>query len=88
MFSGECVFIDHASGYVIIKHQLDINATETVKSKTTLEREAQSQVVVITGYHTDNGIFNASDFTEDLLKKQQKIRFSSAGALHQNGAAE
>ena len=31
MFSWGCVFIDHASGYVIINHQVAINATETVK---------------------------------------------------------
>ena len=43
MFSGGCVFIDHASGYVSIKHQVAINATETVKAKLTFEREAQSQ---------------------------------------------
>ena len=40
------------------------------------------------GYHTDNGILNASEFMEDMLKKQKKIRFSGAGASHQNGAAE
>ena len=39
-------------------------------------------------YHSDNGIFNASYFMEELLKKQQKIRFSGSGASHQNGAAE
>ena len=33
MFSGGCVFIDHANGYVSIKHQVAINATETVKAK-------------------------------------------------------
>ena len=88
MFSGGCVFIDHASGYARIKHKLAINATETVKAKLTFEREAQSQGVVIKGYHTDNGIFNASEFMEELLKKQQKIRFSGAGASHQNGSAE
>ena len=87
MFSGVCVFIDHPSGYVSIKHQLAINATETVKEKLTLDREAQSQGVVIKGYHTDIGIFNYSEFMEYLLKKQQKIRFSGAGASHQNGAA-
>ena len=43
MFSGGCVFIDHASGYVSIKHQVDINSTETVKAKLTFERESQSQ---------------------------------------------
>ena len=88
MFSGGCVFLDHASGYVSINHQVAINATETVKAKLTFEREAQSQGVVIKGYHTDNGIFNSSEFMEELLKKQQKIRFSGAGASHQNGAAE
>ena len=38
MFSGGCVFIDHVSGYVRIKHQVAINATETVKKKLTFER--------------------------------------------------
>ena len=39
-------------------------------------------------YYTDNGIFYASEFMEELLKKQKKIRFSGAGVSHQNGAAE
>ena len=69
MFSGGCVFIDHFSGYVRIKHLVAINATDTVEAKITVEREAQSQGVVIKGYHTDNGIFNYSEFMEDLLKK-------------------
>ena len=62
MYLGGYVFIEYASGYVIINHQVAINATETVKAKLTFEREAQSQGVVIKGYHTDNGIFNSSDF--------------------------
>ena len=87
MLSGGCVFIDHVSGYIRIKHQLAINATETVNAKLTFVREYQSQGVVINGYHTDNGIFNFSEFMEKLMKKQQKIRFSGAGASHQKGAA-
>ena len=35
MFSGGCVFIDHASDYVSIKNQVAINATETFKTKQT-----------------------------------------------------
>ena len=65
-----------------------INATETVKAKLTFEREAQSRGAVIKGYHIDNGIFNALYFMEKLLKKQQKIMFSEAGASHQNGRVE
>ena len=87
MFSGGCVFIDHDSGYMRIEQRVAINATETVKAKLTFDRDAKSQGVVIKGYHTDNGIFNASYFTEDMLK-QQNIRFSGAGASHQNVVAE
>ena len=43
---------------------------------------------MIKGYHTDNGILNSSDFMEELLKKQQNIRFNGAGASHINGEAE
>ena len=59
MFSGGCVFIEYASGYVSIKHQVAINSTETFKAKITFEREVQSQGVMIKGYHTDIRIFNS-----------------------------
>ena len=60
IFYVGCIFVDHASGYMIIKHQVTINATETVKDKLTFDRENKSQVFMIKGYHTDNGVFNAS----------------------------
>ena len=44
--------------------------------------------MAIKGYDTDNGIFIASEFMEDLLKNQKKIKFSGAGASHQNMEAE
>ena len=68
-----------------IKHQVAINATETVKAKLTFEREDKSQGVMINVYHTDNERLNTSKFMEEMLKKQQKLRFSGAGASHQNG---
>ena len=74
MFSGGCVFIDLASGYVIINHQLAINATEIIKKKHNFEREDKSQGVIINLYYTDNGIFNTPKFVEEMMKKQQKIR--------------
>ena len=43
---------------------------------------------MINVHHTENEILNTSKFMEELLKKQQKLRFSGAGAPHQNGAAE
>ena len=74
----------HANEYLSMKHQVAINATKTVKAKLTFEREDKSQGVMINKYHTD--ISNTSKFMEELLKKQQKLRFSAAGVSHQNGA--
>ena len=88
MYSGGCVLIDHASVYMRIKHQVDINVTRTVKAKLTFDRKDKILGIMINVYHTDNGIFNTSKFMEELLKKQQKIRFSGASASHQNGVAE
>ena len=65
-----------------IKNQVDRNAAKTFNSKLTLDRWAQSQVVVITGYHTYNVVFNASYFMEELLKNQKNIRFSANVAPH------
>ena len=67
-----------------INHQVAINVTETVKEKINFERESQIQGVAIKGYHTNNGILNASEFMEDLLKNHQNTRFSGASASHQN----
>ena len=52
-----------------IKHQVAINATETVKEKLTFDREDKSQGVIINVYHTD--IFNTSKCMKKLLKKQK-----------------
>ena len=67
-----------------IKNQVAIHVTENVKAKLTFEREDKIQEVMIKVYHTDT--FNTSKFMDKLLKKQQKLRFSAAGASHQNGA--
>ena len=48
----------HASDYMRIKHQVDINATETVKAKLTFERENKSQGVMINKYHTETFLAN------------------------------
>ena len=66
---------------------MDINTTKTEKAKLTFNSEAQSQLVVIKRYHNVNEIFNASEFMEDIFKKQQNIIFSGDGDSHQNEAA-
>ena len=64
-----------------IKHQFAISATEAFTAKITFQGKDKSQGLMINKYHTD--IFNTSKFTGKLLKK---LRFSAAGASHQNGA--
>ena len=54
---------------MIIKHQVAINATETFKGKLSFDKDDQIQGVVIKGYHAHNGVFGASYFMEELLKK-------------------
>ena len=88
MFSGGCVSFDHASGFMSIKQQVAMNATEYTKAKITIEREDQSQILFIKEFYTGNGVFNASDFMGELLKNQKNIRFGGAGASYQNGASD
>ena len=62
IFLGVCAFVDHASCFMIINNQLDINSTEIVKEKLTFDRESQSNLVVMKGNQNYNGLFNASEF--------------------------
>ena len=43
---------------------------------------------MVKGKRTDNGVFNPSEFIEDLLKKQINIRFSRTDASHKNWSSE
>ena len=52
ILSGECVFFDHVSGFISIKHQGNINFTKTVKDKLTFDREDKRKVVMNKIYHT------------------------------------
>ena len=62
MFLGVCVFVDHASCFMIINNKVYINATETVKEKLIFERESQSNLVVMKVNQNYNVVLNASEF--------------------------
>ena len=61
MFHGGCIFVDHASGYIQVRHQITFSAGETVKAKLLYERDAANYGVRIKAYHTDNGVFTSKD---------------------------
>lgn len=88
MFKGGVIYVDHATGFVDVRHLISLNAAETIKSKLHYEKEAYHDGVMVQAYHTDNGVFTSREFLEELIKTEQKIRFSGSGAAHQNGVAE
>ena len=49
MFSVGCICVYHSSGYVIIKCQVSLNATESVKSKLAVYSESHNQRVLEKG---------------------------------------
>jgi hypothetical protein len=87
-FGGGTLFIDAASNYVFVSHQVGATAHETIQSKIKFEREALTAGVVIQNYHTDNGVFTSKEFMRELAEKGQGITLSGVSAQFQNGAAE
>ena len=87
-FVGGAIFVDHASGFIKVMHQVSLDAVETIKAKLFYEKEAWHDGVKIQAYHTDNGVFTSKAFMEELIRTNQRVRFSGSGAAHQNGVAE
>ena len=88
MYKGGVIFKDHASGHVYVEPVVNFTAGEAVRAKKAYEREMSSHGITIINYHTDNGVFTAAEFQDELLKLEQGITFSGVGAHHQNAVAE
>lgn len=71
-------------------HQLQksLAASDTIRRKLALEREAADVNLRIKNIHTDNRVFNSAKFSAHCKHLKQKIGFSAVGAHHQNGVAE
>jgi hypothetical protein len=87
-YCGGAIFVDHATGFISVQHQQTFGAADTIKAKLQFERAAYDDGVIIQDYHTDNGVFTAQEFLNELVTKGQRIRFAGSGAAHQNGVAE
>jgi len=85
---GGTLFYDCATGYVQCEHQTSLNSLQTLLAKSKFEQEAALHGVVVSGYHTDNGIFTSRAFIDEIQKAKQRITFCGVSAHHQNGAAE
>ncbi|MGH7974178.1 MAG: hypothetical protein ACREBR_01535, partial [bacterium] len=88
MICGGTIFCDHASHLIDVRHQLTFGATDTIRSKRMFERMALSNGVLPKTYHSDNGVFTATQFRQHLEEFNQGLSLSGVGAHHQNGVAE
>ena len=87
-YNGGTIFVDHATGYVHLTHQVSLRAGETIKSKANFERFAMQHGIQIKRYRADNHPFKSAEFQKSLDLTRQSITFSGVGAKHQNGIAE
>ena len=88
MYTGGCIFVDHATGDVHVEHLLNFTTTETLQAKDRYEKHMADMGVMVQAYQADNGIFAARDFINNIASSLQNIKFSGVGAHHQNGVAE
>ena len=72
-FKGGVIFVDHGSGHVYIEPVVNFTAGEAIRAKHEFEREMASMGVTVINYHTDNGVFTASAFQDELAKMEQGL---------------
>ena len=88
MYSGGTIFIDHASGYIIVHHQVSLGGSDTVRSKELYEIKAAEHGIQVKSYRGDNGVYKCTAFKDDVTKRKQTLTLSGVGAHGQNGVAE
>ena len=87
-YTGGTIFVDHASSFVFLKHQISLKVGETLRAKHAFEALCREHGVKIKTYRADNVPFGTELFRNDLASQDQTITFSGVGAHHQNGVAE
>ena len=89
MYSGGCLFVDHASGFVHVEHQVSLTSHETLVSKHKFEAAARDSGVIVQSYLSDNGkAFTDKEYVAELAAFKQVSHFAGVGAHHHNGVAE
>jgi hypothetical protein len=87
-YKGGAIFVDHATGYLHVEHQLGFSAVETIRAKQNYENMAFEHGVVIQSYLTDSGAFKANAFVQHIRDHAQQVHYCGTNAHHQNGVAE
>ena len=87
-YRGGTIFVDHASSYIFINHQVSLDVTQTLQGKHKFEKDADLYGIKIKAYRGDNHPFAAAEFQADIQLEDQDLTLSGVGAHHQNGVAE
>ena len=88
-FSGGCMIVDGATGYVDVQFQSYFNANETIEALQRFETLAADNGIIVKEYQSDSGpAFTSDTFRKHLLDHGRNNRYSGAGSHHQNGKAE
>ena len=80
--------MDHATGFVFVAPVVNFTAGEALRAKREFEAELASMGVTVVHFHTDNGVFTAAEFQDEMAKNEQGLTLSGVGAHHQNAVAE
>jgi hypothetical protein len=83
-YVGGTIFIDHATNYLFVNHQVNLTAASTVESKHKCESNFDEVGVQIKQYNADNHPFRSSAWTSDcIVQRQLPTKHSGVGAHHQ-----
>ena len=82
------IFVDHASGYVHLHHQVSLRSGPTLQGKHDFERFADQFGIKLKSFYADDNPFASKEILDDLELQNQTITFSGVGAHHQNGVSE
>ena len=87
-YKGGVIFTDHASGYIYHVPVINFTAGEALRAKREFEQHMNTMGVTILNYHSDNGVFTAREFQDEISRMEQNLTLSGVGAHHQNAMAE
>ena len=79
---GATTFVDHVSDYVYVHLMRDLSLTETLLSKSAMEKSMTQAGQTIKHYHAENGRFADNGFIDAVNGKYQNITFCGVGAHH------
>jgi hypothetical protein len=89
MYSGGSMFVNHASGYLHVVFQTQLNTHKTLEAKDKFKQMCRDHGVVPQSYLSNNGTaFTSDGFMNMLCQFAQIIQYAGVGAHHHNGVAE